>query len=67
MYAFPALGGYLADRVLGRRRAVTLGASCMLLGQILLAASSAIAGFYVAIACLVTGNALIVPLDIAFA
>ncbi len=58
MYAFPALGGYLADRVLGRRRAVTLGASCMLLGQILLAASSAIAGFYVAIACLVTGNAL---------
>jgi POT family proton-dependent oligopeptide transporter len=58
MYAFPALGGYLADRVLGRRRAVTLGASCMLLGQILLAASSAIAGFYAAIACLVTGNAL---------
>src|SRR5580700_8682931 len=33
MYAFPALGGYLADRVLGRRLAVTLGASSMLLGQ----------------------------------
>ncbi len=37
MYAFPAFGGYLADRVLGRRRAVTLGASCMLVGQIMLA------------------------------
>jgi POT family proton-dependent oligopeptide transporter len=37
MYAFPAFGGYLADRVLGRRRAVTLGATCMLVGQIMLA------------------------------
>jgi POT family proton-dependent oligopeptide transporter len=37
MYAFPALGGYFADRVLGRRRAVTLGASCMMLGQVMLA------------------------------
>jgi proton-dependent oligopeptide transporter, POT family len=36
MYAFPALGGFFADRVLGRRRAVTLGASCMLIGQIML-------------------------------
>jgi POT family proton-dependent oligopeptide transporter len=37
MYAFPAFGGYFADRVLGRRRAVTLGATCMLLGQVMLA------------------------------
>jgi POT family proton-dependent oligopeptide transporter len=37
MYAFPAFGGYLADRVLGRRRAVTIGASCMLVGQLLTA------------------------------
>ncbi len=37
MYAFPAFGGYFADRVLGRRRAVKLGATCMLVGQILLA------------------------------
>jgi proton-dependent oligopeptide transporter, POT family len=36
MYAFPAFGGYFADRVLGRRRAVTLGATCMLVGQIML-------------------------------
>jgi len=37
MYAFPAFGGYLADRVLGRRRAVALGATCMLIGQSLTA------------------------------
>jgi proton-dependent oligopeptide transporter, POT family len=37
MYAFPAVGGYLADHVLGRRRAVALGASVMLIGQTLTA------------------------------
>jgi POT family proton-dependent oligopeptide transporter len=37
MYAFPAIGGYFADRVIGRRRAVAIGASCMLVGQVLLA------------------------------
>lgn len=36
MYAFPAVGGYAADRILGRRRAVAIGASFMLVGQILL-------------------------------
>lgn len=36
MYAFPAVGGFFADRVLGRRRAVMLGATCMLIGQVML-------------------------------
>ena len=36
MYAFPALGGFFADRVLGRRRAVTAGATFMLIGQVML-------------------------------
>lgn len=36
MYAFPAFGGFVADRILGRRRAVLLGASLMLVGQLLL-------------------------------
>jgi proton-dependent oligopeptide transporter, POT family len=36
MYAFPALGGFVADRVLGRRRAVAVGASFMLVGQVML-------------------------------
>jgi proton-dependent oligopeptide transporter, POT family len=37
MYALPALGGYLADRVIGRRRAVAIGGTFMLLGHILMA------------------------------
>jgi proton-dependent oligopeptide transporter, POT family len=37
MYAFPAVGGFFADRVLGRRRAVTVGATFMLIGQVMLA------------------------------
>jgi POT family proton-dependent oligopeptide transporter len=36
MYALPAFGGYLADRVLGRRRAVTCGLVLMLTGQVLM-------------------------------
>jgi POT family proton-dependent oligopeptide transporter len=36
MYALPAFGGYFADRVLGRRRAVKLGLMLMLTGQILM-------------------------------
>jgi POT family proton-dependent oligopeptide transporter len=36
MYAFPAVGGFFADRVLGRRRAVTIGATFMLIGQVML-------------------------------
>jgi POT family proton-dependent oligopeptide transporter len=49
MYAFPAFGGYLADRVLGRRRAVALGASVMLIGQALTASPAylpALLGFW---------------------
>ncbi len=37
MYALPAFGGHIADRVLGRRRAVALGAGLMLAGHILMA------------------------------
>ncbi len=37
MYALPAFGGYLADRVLGRRRAVAIGAGLMLTGHVLMA------------------------------
>jgi proton-dependent oligopeptide transporter, POT family len=36
MYAFPAVGGYIADRILGRRRAIAVGATFMLVGQALL-------------------------------
>ncbi len=65
MYAFPAFGGYLADRVLGRRRAVRLGASCMLVGQIMLASPvflPALLGWWHAAPLLQALHALGVPL-----
>jgi POT family proton-dependent oligopeptide transporter len=37
MYALPAFGGYVADRFLGRRRAVAIGAGLMLAGHVLMA------------------------------
>lgn len=37
MYALPAFGGYLADHMLGRRRAVAIGASLMMAGQVMMA------------------------------
>jgi POT family proton-dependent oligopeptide transporter len=65
MYALPAFGGYLADRVLGRRRAVTLGATCMLIGQIMLASPiflPALLGWWHAVPLLQTLHELGVPL-----
>ncbi len=41
VYAFPILGGWLGDRVLGHQNTVRLGASLMVAGYIALAASSA--------------------------
>jgi POT family proton-dependent oligopeptide transporter len=65
MYALPAFGGYLADRVLGRRRAVKLGATCMLIGQIMLASPGflpARLGWWHAAPLLQTLHELAVPL-----
>jgi POT family proton-dependent oligopeptide transporter len=65
MYAFPAFGGYFADRVLGRRRAVALGATCMLIGQIMLASPvflPALLGWWHAAPLLQTLHELGVPL-----
>lgn len=65
MYALPAFGGYFADRVLGRRRAVTLGATCMLIGQIMLASPvflPALLGWWHAVPLLPTLHELGVPL-----
>jgi POT family proton-dependent oligopeptide transporter len=44
VYLTPLLGGYLADRYLGQRRCVTIGAIVMALGEFSLAASAFITG-----------------------
>ena len=52
VYLTPIGGGILADRVIGRTRAVTLGASLMAIGHFLMAFET---GFLVALLCLLLG------------
>jgi POT family proton-dependent oligopeptide transporter len=53
VYLTPILGGLLADRVLGRRRTVILGALLMATGHFLMAFEQP---FLIALLCLVLGN-----------
>lgn len=52
VYLMPILGGFLADRVLGKRRTVLLGAITMALGHFLMAFEVT---FLFALACLILG------------
>ena len=53
VYATPALGGLLADRVLGRTRTIVLGALLMALGHFLMAFDQS---FLAALLCLMLGS-----------
>ena len=55
VYLTPILGGYLADRILGKRRTVLLGAATMALGHFLMAFESS---FLFALLCLVLGSGM---------
>jgi len=58
VYFTPIVGGVIADRWLGRRRAVILGASIMALGHFLMAFEPAL---YAALACIALGNGFFLP------
>ncbi|MCL6504763.1 MAG: peptide MFS transporter [Pirellulales bacterium] len=60
VYVTPILGGYLADRYLGNRRAVIIGAILMAIGHFLMA-FEAYAVFYSALAFLIVGNGFFKP------
>ena len=55
VYLTPLAGGFLADRVLGRTRAITIGAITMALGHFLMAFE---ASFLLALTCLLVGVGL---------
>ena len=57
-YFTPILGGLIADRVLGRRRAVIIGGSIMALGHFCMAFEGL---FYPALALIAVGNGLFLP------
>jgi POT family proton-dependent oligopeptide transporter len=58
VYATPLLGGLLADRVLGQRRTVVLGASLMAIGHFMMAFESL---FLLALLVLIAGNGAFKP------
>ncbi len=55
VYLTPILGGFLADRLLGKRRTVLIGAVTMALGHFLMAFE---ASFLFALACLILGSGM---------
>src|ERR687884_442947 len=60
VYASPLVGGWLADRKLGYRRAVMIGGLFFMAGHLLLSFCS-IPIVYAALTCLVVGNGLFKP------
>jgi len=60
VYTTPVIGGLLADRLLGYRKAVTLGAILMSLGHFAMAVES-LPVFYLALALLICGNGFFKP------
>lgn len=57
-YFTPILGGVISDRLLGKRRAVIIGASIMAAGHFMMAFE---AFFYLALATIALGNGLFLP------
>ena len=57
-YFTPILGGVIADRYLGKSRAITIGASVMAVGHFMMAFEPL---FYVALATIALGNGLFLP------
>jgi proton-dependent oligopeptide transporter, POT family len=57
-YFTPIIGGVIADRYLGKRRAVIIGASIMALGHFMMAFEPL---FYAALAAIAIGNGLFLP------
>src|SRR5688572_25071885 len=60
VYATPFIGGMLADRLLGSRRAVVLGGLLMAAGHLLMTFQNTTA-FYGALALVITGNGFFKP------
>ena len=58
VYLTPLLGGYLADKVLGRRKAVLIGGLVMALGHLAMAVPSLL---HLALALLIVGNGFFKP------
>ncbi|WP_062356834.1 peptide MFS transporter [Bacillus kwashiorkori] len=61
VYFTPLIGGYLSDRFLGQRLAITIGGVTMALGNIVLFAINSQVGLYIGLIFLIIGNGFFKP------
>lgn len=61
VYFTPLAGGYLSDRFLGRRLAITIGGVAMALGNFMLFAQHSLVGLYAGLGLLIIGNGFFKP------
>lgn len=60
VYMTPLIGGYIADRYLGQRKCIVIGAILMALGEFCLTANT-LQTFYIALGLLIIGNGFFKP------
>ncbi|WP_062235476.1 peptide MFS transporter [Fictibacillus sp. FJAT-27399] len=61
VYFTPMIGGYLTDRFLGKRLAITIGGVTMALGNLVLFANQSKPAFFAGLALLIIGNGFFKP------
>jgi proton-dependent oligopeptide transporter, POT family len=61
VYLTPVIGGWIADRFIGQRKAILIGGLLMALGQFLLASQLNLFVFYLGLAGLIIGNGFFKP------
>lgn len=61
VYFTPIIGGWLADKYLGQRHAVTIGGFTMMAGQLMLFAVNNYVGLYIGLFLLIIGNGFFKP------
>lgn len=61
VYFTPIIGGWLADKYLGQRRAITIGGITMLLGQLALFSMNTHVGLAIGLVLLIIGNGFFKP------
>jgi len=61
VYFTPLIGGWLADKFIGQRNAITIGGIVMMLGQFTLFAVNTHAGMYAGLFLLIIGNGFFKP------
>ncbi len=61
VYFTPIIGGWIADKYIGQRHAITIGGITMMLGQLALFAINTHAGLYTGLGLIIIGNGFFKP------